>query len=289
MARYFCLIVVVWSFAAGIHAQEKPHVDESLLFYSTFDDTTDVNLFGPDNDAGWIYSAESTRRNDVLMNNRSAAVAIEAGKGRLGDCLTFSAATKRVLFYQASPNLPFPRRNWLGAVSLWLRPKQSVQGNRECYPILFYDGDWARGGFYLRLPSGPRAKLEFGTVSSGDRPQTISWPREIPMDARQIVTFDGDQMKRREWMMVTFTFENVNPGDGNDCLCKLYIDGELVGQMRQSLQIRWMDPADGKAEQEAAVFLGVNYVGGIDDLRIYGRALSANRVRRLYQAAQETD
>ena len=38
-----------------------------LWFCSSFDDTTDVNPFGPANDAGWLNAAESRRRTQVLM------------------------------------------------------------------------------------------------------------------------------------------------------------------------------------------------------------------------------
>ena len=105
------LIATLTVMSARTQSQDIQSLDAYLLFYSSFDDTTDVNLFGPDNDAGWIYTAESTRRTQVLMNNRCPEVSIAAGEGKLRDCLKFSDRSKQVLFYQASPNLVLPRKN----------------------------------------------------------------------------------------------------------------------------------------------------------------------------------
>lgn len=58
------------------HAEDSSQINNHLLFHSTFDDMTDVNLFGADNDAGWIYTAESTKRSKVLMYNRCREVSI---------------------------------------------------------------------------------------------------------------------------------------------------------------------------------------------------------------------
>lgn len=123
------------------------------MFHSKFDDTTDVNLFGPDNDAGWIYTADSTRPFSVLMNNRCPSVTIVKSEGRIRDCLNFASTTKDVLFYQASPNLQSPRSDWAGTVSFWLKPRLCRSKANTCYPIQLCDGNWDHGGFFDRATS----------------------------------------------------------------------------------------------------------------------------------------
>jgi hypothetical protein len=85
---------------------------------------------------------------------------------------------------------------------------------------------------------------------------------------------------------VTFTFENVNPGGQDTSVAKSYINGVLAGQIRQPLHVQWMEPDDLKTEHNAAVFLGINYIGGIDDLRIYDRALPEPTIQMLYKIAK---
>jgi len=47
-----------------------------------------------------------------------------------------------------------------------------------------------------------------------------------------------------------------------------------------------MEPGTPKAAQIAAIFLGINYVGGVDDLRIYERALSQPRLQMLHDRTE---
>lgn len=268
------------------HAQDSSQVNNHLLFHSTFDDTTDVNLFGPDNDAGWIYTAESTGRAKVLMQNRCPAVSIARADGKLGDSLKFTEKTEDVLFYQASPNLAAPRRNWAGTLSFWLKPDLEKLGTENCYPVQLSDGDWNHGGFFVRFPGKRPSTFEFGTVSTGNAAQTVLCPQSVIDGRRSVIAIENARFANDQWTMVTFTFENVNPDGHDTSVANLYLNGHLAGQMRQPLHIKWMDPDTSQAERNAAIFLGINYVGCIDDLRIYDRALSQQRIQMLYKVAE---
>ncbi len=267
-------------------SQELSQVDNQLLFHSTFDDTTDVNVFGPDNDAGWIFTAESTKRANVLMLNRCPEVSIAKGDGTTGDCLKFADKTKNVLFYKASPNLAAPPRNWGGTVSLWLKPDISRIGTEDCYPIQLTDGDWNHGGLFVRFPGTIPSTFEFGTVSEVDAAQTVFCPNGVPEDRRSVTSIENAQFANDRWTMVSFTFEDVNPDGQDSSVAKVYLNGELASQMRQPLHIKWMNPNTPSAERNAAVFLGINYVGSIDDLRIYDRALSQQDIQLLHKLAE---
>lgn len=267
-------------------AEDSSQVDNGLLFHSTFDDTTDVNLFGPDDDAGWIYTAESTKRANVLMQNRSPEVTIARGEGKIGDCLKFAEKIETVLFYQASPNLAAPRKNWAGTMSFWLKPDMARIGTEDCYPVQLTDGDWNHGGFFIRFAGKRPSTVEFGTVSAGDAAQIANRPDAVTEDRRSVAAIERTRFAKDEWTMVTFTFENVNPDGHDTSVSKAYVNGELAGQIRQPLHIQWMEPDHLKAGQNAAVFLGINYVGSVDDLRIYDRALSGSRIQMLYKMAE---
>lgn len=276
---YFCMLNCA-------HAEDSSQVDNHLLFHSTFDDTTDVNLFGPDSDAGWIYTAESTKRANVLMLNRCAEVSIANGDGKICDCLKFAEKTKSVLFYQASPNLAAPRRNWAGTMSFWLKPDMARLGSEDCYPVQLSDGDWNHGGFFVRFAGKRPSTFEFGTVSGGDEAQAAFCPNAVAEDRRSVTSIENSRFANDEWTMVTFTFDDVNPDGQNTSVAKVYLNGHLAGQIQQPLHVEWMNPDASKAGRNAAVFLGINYVGSIDDLRIYDRALSQQRIQILHKAAE---
>ena len=56
-----CLTFAFLSLAAVAQTDDSVHIDSNLSLLSTLDDTADVNIFGADNDAGWIYTADSQR------------------------------------------------------------------------------------------------------------------------------------------------------------------------------------------------------------------------------------
>lgn len=47
-----------------------------------------------------------------------------------------------------------------------------------------------------------------------------------------------------------------------------------------------MDPDELKADHNAAVFIGINYTGSFDDLRVYDRALPERTIQMLYKLAK---
>ncbi len=270
----FVAVLMLASSLVSVSAEEQFHPHDHLLFLTTFDDTTDVNLFGPDNDAGWIYTADSTRRATTLMQNRCASVGIAEGQGKLRDCLRFGEQTRRVLFYQASPNLPLPRNNWSGSVAFWLKPKLSRLGPKASYPLQMFDGDWSRGGFFLRFPNVSRGTFEFGAVSATlDSPVALGL-EEIERRRKHIVSIQNAPFDGEQWTAVAFTFEGVNVNRPGVATLRLYLDGGLTGQITAPLRVQWMHPTERRIKQDAVWFLGINYVGDVDDLRIYNKALS---------------
>lgn len=284
--RMRVLGVVFCCMAGRTYGQETHQVDDHLLFHSTFDDTTDVNLFGPDNDAGWIYTADSTRRFRVLMNNRCPSVTIAKSEGKIRDCLNFASTTKNVLFYQASPNLESPRRDWSGTVSFWLKPRLSRSKSDTCYPIQLCDGNWDHGGFFVRFCGKPSSAFELGTVSGRNVGQLMPFPEDVAEEQCSTLTVDTALVPNDQWTMVSFTFENINSSRREGSIVKLYLNEKLAGEIRKPLRINWMEPDSLEGEPNAAVFLGINYVGCVDDLRIYHRSLTGARIKMLYQAAQ---
>lgn len=290
MTRLAILIVCLLSIGATTptSAEDHFHPDDHLLFLTTFDDTVDVNLFGRDNDAGWIYTAESTKRVTTLMMNRCESVTIAKGEGKLRDCLRFAEKTRRVLFYQASPNLPLPKHNWSGSIAFWLKPNMTRLGPQASYPLQWCDGDWERGGFFLRFPNVSRGRFQFGVVTAkpeGGNPEAAGRLElgQLPAKSSRIVSIEYAPFASDKWTAVAFTFDGVNVDGPGVSTARLYLDGRLVGQISAPLRIEWMHPDQRNVEQDAAVFLGINYVGDIDDLRIYNKALMPREIQLLHQ------
>ena len=77
------------------------------------------------------------------------------------------------------------------------------------------------------------------------------------------------------WTHVAFAFENFNTGKP-DGLATLYLDGKKMGEIVARTQTFTWEPT------WAAVMLGLNYVGMMDDLALFDRALTQDEVSHLF-------
>ncbi|MBC8350476.1 MAG: M48 family metalloprotease [Planctomycetes bacterium] len=251
----------------------------SLSFESNFADTTDANLFGYPDEGGWIYTAESVKRETPLMQSRRPDVIIAKDEGIRGDCLRFGKKATDVLYYLMNPSLRRPTKNWSGAVTFWIKPDLEKIGAAASYPLQFFDGDWSHGGFFIRLPGTKTNPIELGMVSAdATSTQRLLTPEAISSNHHTVISLNDAPIASDRWTFLTMTFENANPeGDGTS-LIKFYIDGELRGQTRRLLKIDWMDPDAAGPKPNSATFLGIDYIGDIDEFRIYDRAILEDQI-----------
>lgn len=264
--------------------------DSALSFESNFADTTDANLFGYPDEGGWIYTAESVERKTRLMQSRRADVTIAEGQGIRGDCLRFGQKSSDVLFYLMNPSLRRPTKNWSGAVTFWIKPDFQKIGARASYPLQFFDGDWNRGGFFVRLPGTKTNAIEVGVVSADTTAaQRLLTPEEVSPKHHTVISINDAPIASDRWTFLTITFENANPSGEGSSLTKLYIDGELRWQTRRLLKINWMDPDTAGPKPDAAAFLGIDYIGDMDEFRVYDRAISKEQILAIRDEATGDD
>jgi hypothetical protein len=81
-----------------------------------------------------------------------------------------------------------------------------------------------------------------------------------------------------EWTHVVFTFERFNTGKP-DGVARLYLNGELNAVLPPREQTFTWDEAKNRIK------LGVGYVGLLDEVSIFDRALSESEVQALHRAA----
>jgi hypothetical protein len=80
--------------------------------------------------------------------------------------------------------------------------------------------------------------------------------------------------KRTEWTHIVWTFSNYNTGQTNG-VTTLYLNGES----RDSLTPR--EQTFTWKIDEAKIFLGLSYIGGLDELTLFDRALTAAEVKEV--------
>ena len=105
-------------------------------------------------------------------------------------------------------------------------------------------------------------------------PDNVQWD-QIPFEKRPMVQVERAPFSREAWTHVVFTLENVNdktkPQRG-----RLYLNGKLQGTIEN-----W-DLTFGWNPERVLLVLGAAYVGDMDDLAVFGRALEDGEVKALY-------
>lgn len=262
------LVVIDQADAAEIDLQP------ALVFHASFDGGYAANLAGG---SGSIYTAETLARKQVRKGNHRSDVTIARGIGRYGDALRFGGVAKQVLFYRAD-ELPYRDQNWSGTVSFWLRldPDKDLEPGFSD-PIQLTEKKWNDAAMFVDFDKELPRSFRLGVFSNYEKwnPNNTPWD-QIPETQRPLVTVEQPPFSRQAWTHVLFTFDNVNPSDNAVGSSSLYLNGQQIGTLTRRLYLQW-------DVSQAAIMLGIQYIGDFDDLAIFNRALSAAEVAHLYQ------
>lgn len=257
--------------AVDSRADRRSNLSKSLIFHASFDDGFDANVSRGE---GSIYTASTTKRDEVRPGNHIESATIASGKGISGDALSLKAKTEQVLFYSGEA-IGYKRENWSGTVSMWLRldPDKDLEPG-FCDPIQLTERAWNDGAFFVDFDKELPRDFRLGVF-----PDFATWNpsntkfEEIPVAQRPMVTVEQPPFNHQAWTHVCFTWKDVNAGE-TAASAKLYLNGELQGEIKRPLQITW------NAER-AAMMVGLNYIGLIDELKVFSRELAPEEIRSL--------
>jgi Concanavalin A-like lectin/glucanases superfamily len=269
----FCFRFVA---SAGCPAADRSDVSalkSALTFHADFDRSMDAAFAKGD---AKLYTATSLERKDAKPGNHRSDVSIVQG-GRFGRALRFKDKSKQVVFYRADGNMAYRGKSWSGTVSLWMRvnpDKDLKPGYAD--PIQITDKRWNDGAFFLDFTKDDKPRhFRLGVFSDLKfwNPKNVKW-EEIAVGKRHMVVVRKPPFARDRWTHVAFTFSNLN-ADGKSGAATLYVNGRSLGALTRPQRFAW-EP------KEAAIMLGLSYIGDIDDLAIFDRALTSAQVGQLY-------
>ncbi len=289
LVRFFLTAIFMASGVLGItaaSADENRKPIRGLIFHASFDGVSDVDLFAADGD-GWAYTADSPAMKVVTQGLTIPEVSIAKNAGRLGDALRFSAKTSKVLCYKAEVNGLKPTENWSGTVSIWLKldPDRDLPEG-FCDPLLITAKKWNDAAFFVDFNKDLPRDLRLGVFSDHSvwNPKSINW-EDFPVHQRPMVTVKRPPFSSDKWTHVAFTFANVNSTSDQPSIAKLYLDGKLQGSIKRPIRFTWPKPEDptvGNMNSKAMIMLGINYIGDMDELALFNRALTDDEIKQVY-------
>jgi Concanavalin A-like lectin/glucanases superfamily len=267
------------SVAAARQADTKA-LRSALTFHAAFDGTTDAAHAAGDPKLYWAPS--SKQRADAKPGlPESGEVQRAAGTGRFGDALRFTAKKSPIVFFRGARNMPYEKADWNGTVSFWLNTDPA--GELEtgfCDPVQITPRAWNDAAFFVEFEKTPEAiPFRLGVYADLDiwNPDKRRFA-DIPAHERPLVTVDKPPFAKGKWTHVAFTFERFNTGKP-DGVARLYLDGEPRAPLSPRLQtFTWDD--------STVIGLGLSYIGMLDELSIFNRALSDSEIRTLFALPQ---
>jgi squalene-hopene/tetraprenyl-beta-curcumene cyclase len=248
----------------------------SLTFHASFDGKVEADYARGDRRLYTTIARGPQLKTKPGLPGEGKTV-LEKGGGRFGDCLNFKDVTAKRIHFALEKNLAYRTRDWSGTVSVWLRTTP--------------DEDLAPG-YTDPLQITPRSALdacfftEFGIEDPrpfrlGAFADKTAWnpdgkpTKEIVIPDRPLIHVDNPPFSRDRWTHVVFTWAGFNSGDKKG-ITKLYLNGKPSGTMTGwNQQFTW-DLA------QAQIRLGVKFIGRLDELSCFDRALSPVEIRQLH-------
>lgn len=252
---------------------------EALTFAATFDEGADA-AFAAGSPA--VYHAPSWGRRTETAPGLlpDSLTRLAPGEGVHGGALEFAKASPAIVLYQAADNVAYEQTDWSGTLSFWLSldPDEDLEPG-YVDPIQISPSGWNDAALFVDFTRDDDPR-HFRFAAFADRevwdPEERSW-EEVPYEERPMVEVaDPLPFSRGEWTHVVMAFENFNTGEANGTV-STYLNGELQGTLDNRTQTFTWNP------EESVIALGLDYVGLIDEIALFDRALTDDEVQSLYE------
>ena len=264
------LTLVLTTFTVA--AQSPAPLKQALTFHASFDKGLDAD-FSRGDKACLIRGKQGTL--PAALNEELKLV---PDGGRFGGGLHFTKKGTTQPRFKDAGVLNYNATNWNASVSVWLRldPDKDLAPG-YCDPVQIVGDDTKKGFIFLEWSKDEtprefryaiRPKVEIWN------PNNLDWAK-MPDAQRPAVNLRKAPFSREAWTHAVFSFANLND-KAKKPIGRLHLNGKLVGTIENwDLTLGWNPDA-------VALVLGASYVGHLDDLAVFNRALTDAEVTQLH-------
>lgn len=255
-----------------LRAADTAALGKSLAFHASFDNALNADFSRGD------ATCVIRKGKELVPCLPNEDVRLVAGAGKFGGALHFPKKGATRPQYSGVNLLGYNDKNWSATVSVWLRltPDRDLEPG-YCDPVQIVGDDGKKGFIFLEWSKDetPRFfRYAIRPLFHIWNPTNIQWA-DIPFDKRPMVQVANAPFSRDAWTHVVFTLAGINAKAAKPS-GSLYLNGKLQGRIENwDLSFGW-DPA------QVALVLGAAYVGHMDDLAVFDRALSDAEAAGLY-------
>jgi hypothetical protein len=254
------------------NAETTASLAKALTLHASFDSGLDAD-FARGDQACYVVQGK-----ELVKAAPTEEVRLAPAAGRFGGALHFTKKNNFRPTFKGEGVLGYNDKNWNATVSVWLRlnPDEDLEPG-YCDPVQIVGDDGKKGFIFLEWSKDetPRYfRYAIRPLFPIWNPDNVQWD-QIPFSKRPMVQVERAPFSRDAWTHAVFTLENINnkqqPPAG-----RLYLNGKLQGTIE-----KW-DLTFGWNPSRVLLILGASYVGHLDDLAVFSRALSDAEVSQLY-------
>ncbi|MBL8843097.1 MAG: neutral/alkaline non-lysosomal ceramidase N-terminal domain-containing protein [Planctomycetes bacterium] len=250
---------------------------DALTFAATFDRGLDAEVARGD---GRLHHGPSwgPPRHGEPGLVPSGAVTRERRGALRGQALRFQRRTDELLFFHGAGNTPWRARDWSGTLSFWLCAEpQGELPDGFCDPVTVTSKDWNDAGLFCEFEKREMFRhFRMGAYADLAVWNATSKPwGELSFEEKSLAQVEAEDHFGGRWTHVAMAFERFNSGAA-DGVARLYLDGQLAATLSPRLQTwTWEEAAQ-------RIVLGLNYVGWLDELAWFDRALTEGEIAALH-------
>lgn len=267
-----CTLLTALLLPLAAAAQNTDGLKQALTFHASFDKGFDADFSRGDKAA-----LSRTKQGTVPLAANDELKLVPDG-GRFGGGLHFTKKGSTQPRFKDAGVLNYNATNWSASVSVWLRldPDKDLAPG-YCDPVQIVGDDGKKGFIFLewskdesprhfRFAIRPRVEIW--------NPNNLDWAK-MTAAQRPAVNLERAPFSREAWTHAVFSFANLND-KAKQPIGRLHLNGKLVGTIENwDLTLGWNPDA-------VALVLGASYVGHLDDLAVFNRALTDAEVTQLH-------
>jgi len=259
------------------HSQDNTNADlkNALTLYASFDNGVNADMAAGDKR---LYTVPNRKaRDSAQIGLHKPDITIAKDKGRFGDGLLFTERSKGNIYYPSLKNIAYDSKDWSGAISFWLSldPATDLVPGEYCDPIQITDVSYNDAAIWVDFTKNNPRDFRLGVI--GDRSSWNPTPEgpdnENPLFIKQLPVVKDPPFGKEKWTHILINFSNLNTENGQ---AVLYMNGELKGMRTITDPFTW-------ELENSNVYLGLGYIGLMDELSIYNRDLTDKEVQTIYK------
>ncbi|WP_422081575.1 LamG domain-containing protein [Ulvibacterium sp.] len=250
----------------------EDNLKEALTFYASFDTGVNADFSVGDSLMYTVANRDSLDSSKVGLHKPD--ISRQAGKGKYGYGLQFTERSKGYIYYPSAGNIAYSKKNWNGAISFWLslNPATDLEPG-YCDPIQITDVSYNDAAIWVDFTENNPRDFRLGVIGDRNIWNPDGLEDEDDLFLPQLAPVSNPPFAKGEWTHILINLSGLNTEKGK---ASLYINGELKGT-RPDITDSFTWELD-----RSNIYLGLSYIGFMDELSIYNKALTEDEIKALY-------